>query len=67
MADTGVKDGGDGVSAVTVNGEPPKTASQLAKEAKRLEKLAKFEAKKSKMIQQKEAEPEVSIHDVTVL
>ena len=67
MADTGVKDGGDSVSAVTTDGEPPKTASQLAKEAKRLEKLAKFEAKKSKMTQQKDAEPEVSVHDITVL
>lgn len=37
-----------------VNGEPPKTAKQLAKEAKKKDKLAKFDAKKSKINEKKE-------------
>ena len=35
--------------------EPPKTEAQMKKEAKRLEKLAKFQAKKDKMQAQEAA------------
>ena len=47
------KDGGSGEPIDGV--EPPKTEAQLKKEAKRLEKLAKFQAKKEKMQAQEAA------------
>jgi len=54
-----VEAGGDGVE---------KTPAQLQKEAKRLEKLAKFEAKKTKVPSQpKEEDPEVNLGLVGVV
>ena len=40
--------------SATGDGEVPKTESQLKKEAKRLEKLAKFNAKNKKLAEAKE-------------
>ena len=41
-------DNGDGTGAGEIGGTPVKTEKQLAKEKKKLEKMAKFEAKKQK-------------------
>ena len=49
-----------------IDGEPPKTAKQLAKEAKKKDKLAKFDAKKSK-INEKKDDIEVNLSSLLLL
>lgn len=57
---------GEGAAPAAANGEPPKTAKQLEKEAKKAEKLAKLQAKLDKKAAaapaaaEKKEKPEVS-------